>query len=48
MTHNPFQFAILRGLQSHPIYQGSVPKAVIAKRRKKNKAAGIARRLNRG
>jgi hypothetical protein len=38
---------ILRALQSKHIYAGTVPPAVIARRRKRNKAARIARRHNR-
>lgn len=39
--------AILNGLQGKPIYQGTVSAAEKASRRKRNKAARIARRANR-
>jgi hypothetical protein len=38
---------ILYGLQRKPIYQGTVPPAVTAKRRARNKAARKSRRINR-
>ena len=40
-------FAILAGLQGKPIYQGTVPSKVKAKRRAANKRARVARRANR-
>jgi len=48
-----YQKAILNGLgfkvaQGHPIYRGTVPAHVKAKRRAKNKAARVSRRSNRG
>lgn len=39
--------AILRGLQSRKLYEGTVPFSTVTKRRAKNKAARKARRLNR-
>lgn len=42
-----FQEAILLALQSKPIYAGTVPAAVKAKRRRRNRAARIARRVHR-
>lgn len=39
--------AILIGLQSKPVYAGTVPFAVKQARRRKNKAARIARRRGR-
>lgn len=39
--------AILRGLQSKACYQGTVPEAVVAERRRRNKAARASRRINR-
>lgn len=38
---------ILYGLQKKPVYEGTVPPAVVAKRRAKNRAARRARRINR-
>lgn len=44
-----YELAILNGLQDkHPIYQGTVPGHTIRARRKRNKAARAARRINRG
>lgn len=44
----PFMgFAILAGLQSKPIYQGTVSAKTKAKRRAANKRARVARRANR-
>ena len=44
----PFNgFSILIGLQSKPIYQGTVSAKVKAKRRAANKRARVARRANR-
>ena len=45
---NPYQFAILMGLQSKQVYAGTVPKAEIARRRKANKVTRAQRRKNRG
>lgn len=42
-----WQFAILRGLQSKHVYQGTVSAAVKAARRAKSKAAKAARKVNR-
>lgn len=42
-----YQRAILFALQSKHIYAGTVPEAVIAKRRAKNKVARQSRRANR-
>lgn len=41
------QRAILFALQSKHIYAGTVPEAVVAKRRAKNKVARHSRRINR-
>lgn len=38
---------ILYGLQKKLVYEGTVPPAVVAKRRAKNRAARRARRINR-
>lgn len=38
---------MLTALQGKPMYQGTVPDATIAKRRKRNKAAKASRKLNR-
>lgn len=40
-------FAILRGLQSKPMYQGTVSAAEKRHRRAKGKAAKAARKVNR-
>lgn len=37
----------LRALQDKPTYQGTVAKAVVARRRAQNKAARRSRRINR-
>lgn len=42
-----YQAAILRGLQGKPMYQGTVPAHVKARRRAANRAARIARRAGR-
>lgn len=42
-----YQLAILAGLQGKPMYQGTVPAATKARRRKANRAAGHARKANR-
>lgn len=43
----PFQFAVLRGLQGKHVYAGTVPAAVVARRRAANAAARRSRRANR-
>lgn len=43
-----YDTAILGGLQRMQLYAGTVPPAVVAERRRKNKAARASRRLNRG
>lgn len=45
---DPYQYAILVGLQGKHIYAGTVPPAVIKRRRAASKAARISRRRNRG
>lgn len=45
---SPYSLAILRGLQSKPVYQGTVPAATVAKRRAANRVARASRRMNRG
>lgn len=49
MTDNPYQFAILMGMNKlgHPIYSGTVPDHVKARRRAKNKVAKRSRKINR-
>jgi hypothetical protein len=42
-----FQQLMLMQLQTKHVYAGTVPKHVIAARRRRNKAARIARRANR-
>lgn len=42
-----YQLAILGALQGKPMYEGTVPGAVKAQRRRRNKAARIARRAHR-
>lgn len=42
-----YELAILRGLQTMTVYQGTVPQHVIDHRRATNKRARIARRGNR-
>jgi hypothetical protein len=42
-----YELAILNGLQSKQVYQGTVPGHVIAARRATNKRARLARRANR-
>jgi len=42
-----YQLRILAALQGKPMYLGTVPAAVKARRRKANKAARAARRVNR-
>lgn len=37
----------LVGLQSKPVYQGTVPRAVVDDRRARNRAASVSRRTNR-
>lgn len=43
----PFQRALLDGLQSKPVYQGTANQAAVAKRRARNKVAARQRRVNR-
>ena len=43
-----YDFAIAAGLQRMHLYEGTVPPAVVAERRRKNKLARAARRINRG
>lgn len=45
---DPYQHAVLVGLQGKHIYAGTVPPAVINRRRAASKAARISRRRNRG
>ena len=42
-----YAHAILRGLQSKPVYEGTAPPQDVARRRAKNKAARAQRRINR-
>lgn len=42
-----YQLAILNGLQGKPVYQGTVPAHVKARRRAANKVARASRRKNR-
>ncbi|MFC0673514.1 hypothetical protein [Brachybacterium hainanense] len=42
-----YQLAILMALQAKPIYAGTVPREVLARRHRRNKAARIARRAHR-
>lgn len=44
---SPYQRAILHGLQSKPVYQGTASRHAVAKRRAKNKASRRSRRINR-
>lgn len=44
----PYQLAILNGLQTKHVYQGTVPAHVKARRRAATKVARVARRQNRG
>lgn len=44
---SPYALAILRGLQSMRVYQGTVPAHVKARRRAANKVARASRRANR-
>lgn len=37
----------LAGLQGKPVYQGTVPRAVVDDRRARNRAASVSRRTNR-
>lgn len=39
---------ILAALQGRNVYQGTVPEAVVRRRRAKNKVARRSRRVNRG
>lgn len=43
-----YDIAIMVGLQRMSLYQGTVPPGVVAERRRKNKLARAARRINRG
>lgn len=45
---DPYQHAVLTGLQGKHIYAGTVPPAVIKRRRAASKAARTSRRRNRG
>lgn len=47
LEDNEFQKAMLIGLQGKPTYTGTVPTAVIEKRRARNKSARKSRRINR-
>lgn len=49
VSEGPSQASLgmLTALQGKPMYQGTVPDATIAKRRKRNKAAKASRKLNR-
>ncbi|UVT30937.1 hypothetical protein SEA_LANGERAK_33 [Mycobacterium phage Langerak] len=42
-----YSLAILKGLQDKPTYAGTVPAAVVAERRRRNKVARRSRRINR-
>ncbi|AOT24876.1 hypothetical protein PBI_NAZO_37 [Mycobacterium phage Nazo] len=42
-----YSLAILKGLQDKPAYAGTVPAAVVAERRRRNKVARRSRRINR-
>lgn len=42
-----FEKAILMGLQSKPVYQGTVEPEGVARRRRRNKQARKSRRINR-
>lgn len=42
-----FEKAVLRGLQFKHVYAGTVPPAVVAERRARNRAARRSRRINR-
>jgi hypothetical protein len=49
-TPSTYELAILNGLQhkrAGEVYQGTVPGHVTARRRKRNKAARVSRRINR-
>lgn len=43
----PYALAILNGLQSMRVYQGTVPAHVVATRRLRNRMARVSRRINR-
>lgn len=43
-----YEFAILKALQSKVLYQGTVPAAVKASRRARDKVAKASRKVNRG
>ncbi|SKM28739.1 hypothetical protein [Mycobacteroides abscessus] len=42
-----FSFLVLGALQKRPMYEGTVPAAVVADRRRRNRAARRSRRINR-
>ena len=43
----PFQLAVLGAMQGMPVYGGTVPPHVVARRRARNKQARLSRRANR-
>jgi hypothetical protein len=47
-TPDHYQLMILNGMQAKPMYQGTVPAAIKARRRAKNRTARKSRRYNRG
>lgn len=47
METTTYGLAILRGLQSKSVYQGTTPDGVKATRRKANRVAARSRRINR-
>lgn len=42
-----FEKAVLHGLQSKHVYEGTVPDGVVEERRRRNKVARKSRRINR-
>lgn len=42
-----YSITILAALQRMPMYEGTVPRAVVARRRAKNKVAKMSRKVNR-
>ncbi|SKP53931.1 hypothetical protein [Mycobacteroides abscessus] len=42
-----FSFLVLGALQKRPMYEGTVPAAVVADRRRRNRVARRSRRINR-
>ena len=46
-ARSTYAFRILLALQAKPMYEGTVPAAVKARRRAANKRARVARRANR-